>query len=594
MRVGVVAAIGAVGLLVLAAVAWLALSPGWAVELARERVQDLLGRELSVKGGAHLTFSPLAIRFDDVALAGTGSQGDSFVTASTAAVPLRWGELLSRQVDFTAVTLEGADVALLIDEQGTANWVFPPPKTEGGLNLTLDRASIRYFDARNGQSLRLGGIDGSLLASADGSIGFEGRAVVNGRIARIDANLKSLARIHEDGSPVDVAVEAQDASASFSGRIATAKVLSLTGPLSLTSPRPAALLQILGLPVPAGGSASGPLNLDAGLDSAGRAYALRNAALTVGGFHGAGDMVFDLRNTNPKLQADLKTPALNLGAFIPASGASAGDWGRVQFDFGLLRSFDADVRIDTDSLRYGPLATGPARLSANLAGGKLNASGAARLAGGGTVAFRSTADATQLPAPVSLNVKAENTELEPLLAAVTGTAQITGRGTLAADLAATGETQEEMIGTLKGTASITLDAGHIAGADLGKVLSAASRKIQEGWEGDKGGTAFTALSGTATLADGIATINQFALDTPSLIAAVAGHADLLRRAVDLSASVKLKSQGENPVTDFPVPIIVKGSWARPNIYPDIDGILLDPAAGFAKLKAMGVPAGAGN
>ena len=47
-----------------------------------------------------------------------------------------------------------------------------------------------------------------------------------------------------------LALAADDGTASFSGRISTAKVLSLAGPISLASQTPAAGLRLIGLPLP--------------------------------------------------------------------------------------------------------------------------------------------------------------------------------------------------------------------------------------------------------------------------------------------------------------------------------------------------------
>ena len=53
---------------------------------------------------------------------------------------------------------------------------------------------------------------------------------------------------------------------------------------------------------------------------------------------------------------------------------------------------------------------------------------------------------------------------------------------------------------------------------------------------------------------------------------------LLRRGLDLKARVEVPA--------FPAPVAVKGPWAAPRLYPDIEGILTDPAAAFARLKTM--------
>ena len=197
------------------------------------------------------------------------------------------------------------------------------------------------------------GLDGLLDIGADGAVGFKGTAVMNGRVVRIDAALRSLPRVNGDGSPLDLAIVAPEVTATFSGRISTAQVLSLTGPMSLVSPDPAVTARWAGISIPDGITIAGPLNLDGGLDSAGRAFAVRSAALTLGGFRGAGDVVLDLRAEVPKLQAGLKTPLLALDAFLPSTGAVPGQWGRNRLGFDVLKSFDAEIEIDSEALGFG-------------------------------------------------------------------------------------------------------------------------------------------------------------------------------------------------------------------------------------------------
>ena len=45
-------------------------------------------------------------------------------------------------------------------------------------------------------------------------------------------------------------------------------------------------------------------------------------------------------------------------------------------------------------------------------------------------------------------------------------------------------------------------------------------------------------------------------------------------------------------TAVPVPLIVKGMWSEPRIYPDIPNILTNPEGGFARLQDA--PAVEGN
>ena len=569
----------AIALVVAAAIAFLLVTPRVAAGGLGELVRQQLGRSLSIKGGSHLDFSPLALRLDDVALSGADARDDSFVMARSAVIPVSLGQLFGGALRPAEITLAEPDIALHINERGEANWDFPGVTPSTPLTIRMEQGRFRYFDARNRQSMELGRVDGRLDVRADGGAAFTGSAVINGRLVRIDADLKSLARVNADGSPLELALVAEDGNASFSGRLSTAQVMSLAGPVSLSGTAPAPALRLLGLPVPEGATVTGPLAIDGALDSAGRAFAIRNATISLGAFRAAGELSADLRNERPKLQASLAADTLWLDGLVPASGARNGDWGRQPLPFALLRTIDAEAVIGARSLVYNGFTAGASRLSATLADGKLELSGGARLAGDGTLTFTLRADATALPPSVGLDIAANDTEVKPLLAALIAVDKLSGSGSFAANLTSSGTTQEELAGLLKGTASITLGEGSIAGADFTGLVLAAKRKILEGWTDAPGDTPFVRLSGETTIADGIASFRGVDIEGPVTSFTIEGLIDVLRKGIAVSVTASANGQ---PL--LPVAVIAKGLWASPKIYPDIPDILSNPEGGFARLQ----------
>ena len=576
----------AVAMVAAATVAWVMLSPRWAVDALDRIAQQQLGRSFSARGGAHLEFSPLAIRIDEPALSGITPEADSLVTAASLRIPVTLGQLLARNPGLSQVELREPEFALLIDDRGRASWDFPEARPGEGLSLSLEQASFRYFDSRNGQSLAAANVDGLMKVNADGGVSFEGSAILNSRVARIDLGLKSLPRVNEDGSPLDLAIETDAASASFSGRLATAKVLSLAGPVRLTSNAPADAARWAGLPLSRAAALPAPLAIEGALDSAGRAYAIRNAAVTFGQFRGGGDVVADLRGERPKLQANLQAEAVWLDTLVPASGAEPGSWGRDVLPLPILRAFDAEVSLLARQVAYAGLTAGPSRLAATVKDGRLESSGALRLANGGTATFSVEADAVVLPPAGSLTLKAENADLEPLLGALTGITAITGTGSLSAELSAQGRTQEELVSTLRGSASLSLTQGRFAGTDLSGTVAAVRHRILDGWAAAPGGTPLDSVAASVTLADGVATFTGGEVVAQALRLSLSGTADLLRRALDVKAAL-LPAE----TAPLPVPIVVKGNWAAPRIYPDIPDILNNPEGGFARLRTDETPPG---
>jgi uncharacterized protein involved in outer membrane biogenesis len=282
------------------------------------------------------------------------------------------------------------------------------------------------------------------------------------------------------------------------------------------------------------------------------------------------------------LQAD----SLWLDALVPSAGAETGSWGRSVLPLTMLRTMDAEVSILSAAAAYGSFKAGASRVAATLTSGNLSASGAFRLATGGTVTFTTAIDAVVLPPAGSFSLKAENADLEPLLGALTGVRALAGNGNAAVEVSAQGKTQEELVGTLKGTASLSLAAGRLSGTDIGGIIGAVRTRILDGWSAVPGGTPLDTLNASVTLADGLATIDAATAETAGLTLSLTGTADLLRRALDVKATFLPPESAP-----LPVPVIIKGNWSAPRIYPDIPDILNNPEGGFARLRTDETPAG---
>ncbi len=570
----------ALALLLAGLLAYAMVVPHWAASAISETARQQLGRNFEA-GRAHLDFSPLAIRVDNPKLSAGDDSGDSFVAAKALVIPVRFGQLMSRKFDYAAFTLEDAEIALLIDERGQASWEGAGAAATGPARITLARASVRYFDIRNGQSLAIGAVNGLLDLRADGGLAFKGTGVIQSRLVRIDGDLKSLARVNAEGSPFDLVLDSDIGAVSFSGRLATESALSLAGSLSLSGHVSADLLRLAGLAGAAKFEGRVPFAVDAALDSAGRAYALRKAVLTLGQFRAAGDMTADLRGERPRLQASLTSEVLPLDALVPASGAAPGEWGRQPIAFDMLSGLDAEIALMARDLTYRGINATGAQLALSLKDGNLSTTGVAQPAGGGTLQFAFDAATVSLPPRLSLSLKAENVSAQPLLAGLAGIRGVTGTVRFSADLGAEGQTQEEMIGTLGGSVQFAVVRGAIANGDLGGLLAGARERVLDGWPPATAATVFTILSGELAIADGEADIKTANMVTPEMDVSATGAVDLLRRALDVSI---VAFRGQEPV--LPVALVIRGLWDRPRIYPDVQDILKDPAAGLARLRQL--------
>mgnify|MGYP001169822354 CR=1 FL=1 len=589
MRRSYAVAGGAVLAAMVAASLWLMLFPKLALPAIQSRITEQLGRTLEVKGGARLSFAPLAFSLGQISLSAPQGMEGPLVTADTLRIPVGLPQLFGASPDLSLLTLEKADIALLVDERDQVNWHFASAPGSP-LALHLSNSAVRYFDARNNQALALANVNGDLGVGSDGGVTFIGSSEINGRLARYDMELKSLARVHEDGSPITLSFETPEIKAGFDGRLSTVKVFNLVGPvdISITSLRQAARWAGLGIE---DGRGFGPLTISGALDSSGKAFAIRQANVTLDDVTVFGELAIDTRNATPKIQAQLSAPTFTLDGFLPDSGATPENWGRSPLGFAALRAFDTEITLETPSLTFGTLKEQPARMVVSSTGGKFDASLAVMPADGTRFVAEANIDATASPPSFALTLKSDNASAGQVLQLLTGQDWVSGTGAISAALSGSGDTQEQIIGTLKGKASVTLGAGAIAGPDIVAMLGQASQRILTGWSLDTPSrTAFSSLALDVTMADGIATLGAAALDAPGLKVSVTGDIDFLRRAVDLRADPKLIA-ADRDVSGLPVKIVVNGPWGAPRIYPDVPGLLLDPQKGFETLKSMGLASG---
>ncbi len=564
---------------------WLFLSTGWAVALVQEKATRSLGRELKAEGGAHVEFSPaLALRLDRVSLAGASATDDAFLTASSLRVPLTLSGLFTRSLDLSQVTLRDADIGLVIDETGRSSWPQTPSAEPAAIRLLLDNAAVRFYDGRSGQAFAFREAQGTVDISATGELSLNGSAAINGQHAKLQAYVKDVARVSATGSPVELVLQAPALSANFNGRLATANGLSLAGTVSLSGPD---LRQALRW---AGGAPGGTLGLKSfaltgGLDATARAFGVEGADITVDGVAGKGDLTLDFRGDIPKLQAVIVTDVIDLDKYVPAAGASETDWGTARLNFSALRGLDAAVTLDTANLIYSGAAFGPSKIAANLVAGRLDT----RVVSGPSEASI-LLDGSGMIDEFALVVAGRNANATSLFRPLAGITWLDGTADFNATISGTGKTQQEMIATLKGEVEIALTNGWLRGLDMGLGLAAVAREMQKGWPGaGRGETAFTSLATSFTLADGIAAIKTLKLESPSLTMTGSGEIDLLRQALDLRVDPRLVTAASRETTGLPVPIMVKGPWSAPRLYPDIANVVANPKAAYEALKGMGLP-----
>ena len=598
--------IGAVIVLGLfAAGAWAFIQPGFAVAALQDYVMRKTGRTLLVNGGARLEFAPqLSVRLDDVFLSNPEGMEGNFARAASAHLPLQLSDLIQRKIKIRSIALDRPVFSFLVDREGHSSWVSEgksgqaKPSTDAGskepLTLLVENGSASFLDERSGQAFSLEDASANIDIGDDGELDVEGTASLNKQFARIDAQVKSMKRLGEDGSPLDLTITAPALTVNFTGRLGTHDGLNLAGAIDATAPDLRHLAKWLGSEV-TGNAGLKNFSLAGALDSKGAVFNLTKASVALDGMVATGDMTLDLTKKTPNVSATLSTDVFSLDPYLPAKKdgiVSAGKedigWDISPVAFNRLKGVDGSLKLSAFQVKWNGAVIGPAELSGTLKDGKLETAVQDATLYGGKATAKITLDGTQELPVLRLDIDAQGIKGETFLSEFAGVDWLAGNTGLQASLTASGHNQREMMSTLAGKFSIEVSDGEITGLNIVDMFSTVSRALSDGWgEGPENLTSFDRAEASFAIGDGIAKTANVQVSGPAFAVTGGGEIDMLRRALDFKFDPKLVT-GSNETTGLPVQVAVKGPWQGPKIYPDVEGIFDDPEAAYDTLRDLGV------
>ncbi|MGH8659814.1 MAG: AsmA family protein [Gammaproteobacteria bacterium] len=174
-------------------------------------------------------------------------------------------------------------------------------------------------------------------------------------------------------------------------------------------------------------------------------------------------------------------------------------------------------------------------------------------------------------------------QLGPLLEHVTGESKIDGRTRAEAKLTATGASAQALRRTLTGDLRFVLRDGVIRGFNIARII----REVESRGSGlplppnsAPVQTDFSEMTGTAHLANGLASNKDLVLKSPLLRVEGIGYANLATEQVDYRINATLvdtsKGQGGKGLEELkgiPIPVRVRGTFDKLKFTPDIQGVI---------------------
>lgn len=174
---------------------------------------------------------------------------------------------------------------------------------------------------------------------------------------------------------------------------------------------------------------------------------------------------------------------------------------------------------------------------------------------------------------------------------------LSGRANARIELAAGGDTPDDLLATMKGTAKLSISDGALEGFDLPQLMAEAQEGEFGKWQReDNKRTPFDRMEANYTIIDGVATTDDLSVTGPNVEISGKGRTNFVKERVDYRLNTKLRAQeqsapeGEEQDGVLTLPLVVKGNWERPEIYPDIENALKDTDSlrGTAKLFGKSV------
>jgi AsmA protein len=317
-----------------------------------------------------------------------------------------------------------------------------------------------------------------------------------------------------------------------------------------------------------------------------------SGSLGDGGFTGWASV--DLAS-KPLVKVDLDFQKLDLSTPKPtATSASASQgWSDAPINLTGLNYVDAQVRISAGQLVLADARFAPAAIDASLAAGVLKSSFSNLGAYGGQASGQVIVDASSGSPTYAMHGDIVGVRALPLLTSLADFDKIDGKMQAKFAAQSAGASQHAIMSNMSGTAFVVFQDGAIRGVNIAQMIRSLTASTLNGWqEQEQQATDLTQLSASFKIDHGQAVTTDLNLVGPLVRVTGAGTVDLGTKQMGFRVEPKLvmTTEGQGRTSDpvgFGIPVLIEGPWSGPRIYPEMQGILDNPDAAYAKLREMG-------
>jgi len=314
-------------------------------------------------------------------------------------------------------------------------------------------------------------------------------------------------------------------------------------------------------------------------------------AIGDGGFNGWASV--DI-GSKPLVKLDLDFQRLDLGSSNNAASAPAAQgWSQAPISLVGLNYVDAQVRISAAQLILGAAQFAPAAIDATLAAGVVKSSFVNLGVYGGQANGELIVDASSGSPSFAMHADFVGVRALPLLSGLAEFDRIDGKMQAKIAARSAGDSQQALMSNLSGTAFVIFQDGAIRGLNVAQMIRSLTASTLNGWqEQQEQTTDLSQLSASFRIDRGQAVTTDLNLVGPLVKVTGAGTVDLGTKMMGFLVEPKLvlTTEGQGRLSDpvgFGIPVMIEGPWSQPRIYPEMQGMLDNPDAAYAKLREMG-------
>jgi AsmA protein len=405
----------------------------------------------------------------------------------------------------------------------------------------------------------------------------------------LTAWLAQPAKVLRGGSsPVSVRMDSPSLTLNADGIASGGQIPTYVGKFAAEAPSLRAILTRNNIYLPLPG-ALGALSLSADARATMRSIQLSDLQFKLDETSYEGAVILSAHQGRPALMGTLATKFLEVApllAQVPTLRDGDGRWSASPLPRPDLARADVDLRVSANRARLGRAEARDIGFSVLVAGGKAEISIAEARAFGGAIKARLSAEPSGAGYLVKASAGFTRMDSALLLGELFRSQRLSGETTGEFDFAGEGANVSQVLSSLRGTASMDLANGDIAGLDLEQALRRLEKRpLSIASEIRSGRTSFREAHLDLDLAGGMANIRGFEARGPGVDVTVTGSASIARRQLDMT--ILAKQAGRTDAQPAPqLSMDLKGPWDDPNLVIDAQSLIRRSPAAAPLLRSL--------